>query len=358
MTPPMPIETAQELPAQSRALWRLFGVAVLLVVGFGLLVLLKDVVILCSMVLAVSYALYGPINRFEKALSSLGNLLGIKSQFTQHLPYRLLALGLLVLLILGLLVPLGFTITQVLQVEAKDLLHDLPNLTARTGISTYLPSEGWTEVAKTLGEALAHVVTHGLHLVAGLILVLYLLLDGHSLRLSIQSVLPAKGAALLDASHRILKAYVIEQLLVSMFTALIMVGLYSVMGFKYPVFLGLFNGACSALPVAGPWLGLLPGLLLSITGPAPAYFGWLLLSAGGVYLFKEYVLLPYIIGNALEIHPVFVMMGFLAGMELLGLWGGLLVALPLASLMAAISQQVISQQSGAGITATSQVTSA
>jgi predicted PurR-regulated permease PerM len=312
---------------------RLLSVAAMVWLGVWILLAFKSLVILLSIVVAVTYVLYSPLQTVQGVLARL---------CPDRWPVRFLSLLALLVLLAGVLLPLGYTLWHIIQTESRDLLQDIPPLFKSVGLDSKaaVATEGWADFAKVLGEWLTHGVAHLLHGVAAAILVLYLLVDGAQLRLRIAQVLPTPVQRLADDCHLLLKSYVAEQLLVSLFSGLVMTGLYSVLGFKYPVLLGAFHGVCSCLPVAGPWLGLLPGLVLSVVGPAPERFGDLLLGAGGLYLFKEYVMLPYVIGNTLEIYPVYVILAFLAGMELFGLLGGLFLALPLASLLAALARQV------------------
>jgi predicted PurR-regulated permease PerM len=309
--------------------WHLLSVGMCLVVAVTLLLFFKDVVILLSVVVAVAYALSQPHEWLVQLLAK---------GLPQRAPVRFLALLLVLVGVGGLIAACGVSLWPLLKADIRQLMTDVPELVKRYGIAVGgMHGDAWAEVAQTLGEWAAHLVAHGLHSVAGLILVIYLLLDGSQLRQGIQRALPDPIAELMNDTHRILKASVSELLLVSLFAGLVMTGVYSMLGFKYALLLGVFNGLCHALPVAGPWLGLLPGLALSLLSPHPEPFGWLLLWAGGLYLVKEYVILPYIIGNALEIHPVFVVVAFLAGMELFGLWGALFMALPMASLLGAMA---------------------
>ena len=312
--------------------WHLLSVLVCLVVAVNLLLFFKDVVILLAVVVAVAYALTHPHQWLTQWLAKW---------LPHKWPVSFLALLLLLLAVGGVIAACGVSLWPLLKADIRQLTTDVPVLVKRYGIAVGgMHGDAWTEVAKTLGEWAAHLVAHGLHSVAGLILVIYLLMDGRHLRQGIQRALPDSLASLMNDTHRILKASVSELLLVSLFAGLVMTGVYSVLGFKYALLLGVFNGLCHGLPVAGPWLGLLPGLALSLLSPHPEPFGWLLLWAGGLYLVKEYVILPYLIGNALEIHPVFVMVAFLAGMELFGLWGALFMALPMASLLGALAMRL------------------
>jgi predicted PurR-regulated permease PerM len=319
--------------------WSLLAKSVCFIASLNLLLLFKDIVILVAMVMAICYALYRPHQWAERLLTRfMPRLYSAQPGKQQPVFGRFLALLLVLFVVAGLLVGCGVALWPALKADTRQITHDAPLLLKQFGISLgSLHGDAWTDVVRTLGEWLAHGVVNGLHYVAGAILVIYLMLDGHTLRLGIQQALPKSLGDVLHNSHAILKTAIAELVLVSLFAGLVMTGVYTLLGFKYALLLGLFNGLCHGLPVAGPWLGLLPGLALSLLSPYPEQFGWLLLWAGGLYLLKEYVVLPYVIGNTLEIHPVLVMVAFLGGMELFGLWGGLFMALPLASLLSALT---------------------
>jgi predicted PurR-regulated permease PerM len=339
MLPPLDSPKQTALPLLQRVTWPHVGTLLGWLVGVGLLVgvllFFQDVVILLGMVLSAAYALHAPFTFLHQRLASV-----LPTQW----PTRLMALVVLVVALVGVVAPSGYALWMALKADSRQFLTDAPMVLQRLGLSGAginnlgLHGDGWAEVVKTMGEWLVHSIAHGLHGIAGLILVVYLLLDGNNLRLGIQRSLPATLQALAQTSHGILKAYVQEQLLVSLLTGVVMTLVYMGLGLKYAVLLGVFNGVASCLPVAGPWIGLLPGVLICLSGQHPDLMGWLLLWAGGWYLFKEYVLLPYLIGNVLEIHPVIVIVAFLACMEMFGLLGALFLALPLASVLSALGR--------------------
>lgn len=104
-------------------------------------------------------------------------------------------------------------------------------------------------------------------------------------------------------------------------------------GAPYPVVLGIISGLTEIIPVVGPILGAIPGLLLAIFHPE----GWVMvLKVLAVYVvvqqLENNLLVPKIQGDSVKLHPSIIMVALVIGSQVGGLFG-LIVAVPVAAVM-------------------------
>jgi predicted PurR-regulated permease PerM len=95
--------------------------------------------------------------------------------------------------------------------------------------------------------------------------------------------------------------------------------------------LGLIAGITELVPVIGPWLGAIPGLLV-VLATEPDKFVWVAGLYLGIQLVENNLLVPRIQGGAVEIHPAMVLLLLVAFGAAMGFWG-LVVAVPLTAIL-------------------------
>ena len=93
--------------------------------------------------------------------------------------------------------------------------------------------------------------------------------------------------------------------------------------------LGLVAGITELIPVIGPWLGAIPGLLV-VLATSPDKFIWVALLYLGVQFLENSLLVPRIQSESLNLHPVMVLAALIVGSEVAGLWG-MILGPPLAA---------------------------
>ncbi len=114
-----------------------------------------------------------------------------------------------------------------------------------------------------------------------------------------------------------------------------------IIGLPNAITLAVIAGLMELIPTFGPILAAIPAVLIAaIQGDAswlgslmsPFWFAVLVLGIYGfVYQFENYYLVPRIIGHHLQLHPLVVVLGVLAGASVAGVLGILLAAPVLAS---------------------------
>jgi predicted PurR-regulated permease PerM len=88
------------------------------------------------------------------------------------------------------------------------------------------------------------------------------------------------------------------------------------------------------IPYLGPWLGAVPPLIYALfVHPLSAV--WVALLFLGIHELEGHVVVPKVFGSALRLHPLLVIFGLLAGLEIYGLLG-VFVALPLLAVARAV----------------------
>lgn len=133
-------------------------------------------------------------------------------------------------------------------------------------------------------------------------------------------------AAIVDRS---LSAYIRAQLFLGAVIGVVTAVGLSIMGIPFALVLGLIAGITEMIPVVGPILGSLAGIVVTLATRPDMWF-----IVAVFYLIIQQVennlLAPRVQGDALEIHPAMIMMLLVAASELGG-FPAMLVAAPLAA---------------------------
>jgi predicted PurR-regulated permease PerM len=131
----------------------------------------------------------------------------------------------------------------------------------------------------------------------------------------------------MDASGRALSLWLLAQLL-SMGAVGVLVGLGAwAVGLPAPLALGLFAGLVNIVPLIGPFIGAIPGVLLALNHGLD-----MLLWAIGLYLLVQQIegniILPLASERMVSLPPALLIFAFVAASAVFGL-GGVLLAAPL-----------------------------
>ena len=101
---------------------------------------------------------------------------------------------------------------------------------------------------------------------------------------------------------------------------------FAVIGLPYAVLLGVLAGALEFIPLVGPFLvALMAATVGAVHAPATAL--WAIGFLATLRLAEDYVIYPRLIRRGLELHPLAVIVGVLAGAELDGI-AGMFLAVP------------------------------
>jgi predicted PurR-regulated permease PerM len=267
------------------------------------------------------------------------------------------------------LIGLGWLLLPPLFDQLRRFLEQLPTLAAQVvawerGLVDWLTSlplpepirdaldsiiESGQQAVVTLLEAivgpLLGLIARAAGFVFGLVVVpvwlLYVLKDRERLPDGILGLLPAGWRP--DASHAmglttsVIGRWIRGQLLLGavIFVATL-VGLLvlSVIGFRefadFAVLLALVAGVLELVPIIGPIIAAVPAVLVGASiSPAAALAAVALYTV--VQQLENHLLVPKVMGDAVDLHPAVVIFSLIVGASLFGLWGAIL-ATPVVAL--------------------------
>lgn len=191
-----------------------------------------------------------------------------------------------------------------------------------------------TGIARTLG-----VVTSTVSFLIGFFVVpfwlFYVLQDQAKVTRGFFSLIPGRVRAdvmnIARILDNILSAYLRGQLLLCVFIGVMVTVALSLLGVRFPAVLGLIAGIFEILPFIGPFIGLVPAVIVaSIQSPLLGF--WTLLVFMLIQQVENLLLVPRISGKAVELHPAVIMVVLVIGNQVAGLWG-MLLAVPVTAML-------------------------
>ena len=181
--------------------------------------------------------------------------------------------------------------------------------------------------------------------IALLVLVLgyYMLHDFPDFGDSILSVAPQPYRPdverLVRETSRVWSSFLRGQLILAVVIGVAVTALATLLGLRFQLALGLLSGLLEFIPIFGPLIAGVVGVLVALfqnanwLGLSPIWYAVLV---AGMYLLVQQVenniLVPRIIGGSLNLHPLAVLIGAVAGGVLAGVLGLLLAAPVIATL--------------------------
>jgi predicted PurR-regulated permease PerM len=270
---------------------------------------------------------------------------------------RTLALGMVYVLLLGAMVGLGFALIPRLASEATSLFTRLPALVMSGGWAT-LPLPSWAvPVRGQIMEALkqqasgleAHVVPFireaGSQILSGVsslvpmilvpILAFFFLKDARNIKTGLLNTTHGASRAtlgiIIDGVHAMLQSYMKTLVILAMASFLAWLIFLNILGEPYALLLAGLAGILEFIPVIGPAAALVIILVVSSATGAGGLI-WII----GFWLlyrvFQDYVLNPFLMSSGVEIHPILVLFGVLAGEKLGGI-PGMFFSVPILAIL-------------------------
>lgn len=106
--------------------------------------------------------------------------------------------------------------------------------------------------------------------------------------------------------------------------------LFTILGLKYPLFLGMNAGVLYAVPYVGPAAAMLSAAVISLTtGKTLAFTGLVVFLFIVMHLSIDYGITPRVLGGSVGLHPLVSIFALMCGATLFGVWG-MLIAAPTA----------------------------
>ncbi len=167
------------------------------------------------------------------------------------------------------------------------------------------------------------------------VVMFYLLRDWNMIAESLDALIPrgwhVKVRTIISEIDAILAEFLRGQLLVMLVLAVYYAIGLSIAGLDRALAIGILTGVLVFVPYVGFGLGLVLGIIAALLQWSgwPAFIGVLAVYGIG-QLLEAYVLLPWLIGDRIGLHPVAVIFALLAFGQLFG-FAGVLMALPVSA---------------------------
>jgi predicted PurR-regulated permease PerM len=193
---------------------------------------------------------------------------------------------------------------------------------------------------KEFGSTILHIT---LILVLSPIIAFYLLVDLPHTAEVIQSLIPPKSREEVNLVGRrlarTLGSYLRGQLAVALIVGVMCsIGL-SIIGLKFAFIVGMIAGLFNIVPLIGPWIGGIPGVIIALTTGSPVKALLVVAVMAGVQQVDNHFITPQVMHRAVALHPAAVMLALLAGGTLAG-FVGLLLAVPVTAALRIVGSHV------------------
>jgi len=294
---------------------------------------------------------------------ALALLLSYPVRLLERVLPRRFAVLVTLLTVVALLIGAGLLILPPVVSQMGDLAEELPDIARRANdqlrdvmeqleADGRLPADaeqvvgdiqqGLLDRATVAAESLLNTILDTITGAAGLIttafgtlfVAVYLLLDAQKLRTAVISHAPARYREdvdqLWDDMGRSLSRYLAGLMVTASVQGVLAgVGLLA-LGVPYALLLGLWIALTSVVPYLGAWLGAIPALILAyLQSPATAVWTFILYFV--INTIEGNFLTPRVQGEAVQVHPILVLLTVVAAGGLFGLLG-VILAVPMLAI--------------------------
>jgi predicted PurR-regulated permease PerM len=227
--------------------------------------------------------------------------------------------------------------------QAKGTVSDFlaSNLFSSFGISDsdiYSRISGFAEsITKSLGKGtinfIGAITNIGSIIIILPIILFYFLMDGKKFMPSIVRFVPASQKnnlrKILTDIDYVLSNYIAGQLMVAFIIGILMYIGYLIIGLKYSLILAIFAMLACIIPFFGPWIGIVPAILLSLASdPFMAVKIFIVMMV--VQQIDNNFISPQVMKKSMDIHPLTVILLLMGIIPIFG-FIGLIIVIPLYS---------------------------
>lgn len=284
----------------------------------------------------------------------------------RHLRFpRGLATGLLFLILLALLVPIGYALTpfiirqlNFLSVELLDFIHYMQELSPDTttvilgfeiGVRT-LVDQITSALTDTVTTVAPGTLTLALGVAETVLMIIFTLLIGFYLTKDAEKIIEwFKGLIppgydedanmLLEEIDKVWSAFFRGQVTLAFTIGLLITGVSYIIGLPQPLLMGILAGLMEFLPSIGHAIWLVTAVILALLEGSSTLpvsnFVFALIVAGIQFGYTQTdlnYLIPRIIGREINLHPMVVIIGIIIGASVGGVLGVALAAPTIATL--------------------------
>ncbi|MFT9415977.1 AI-2E family transporter [Leuconostoc falkenbergense] len=185
-----------------------------------------------------------------------------------------------------------------------------------------------TITAGTLGNVISTITSVTINLVTIPVVLFYMLSDGNRLLPALQRLFPDRFADnvadLTNKMDHTIEKYISGQAIEMLFVGVAMAIGYLIIGQPYAWLLGVIAGITNIVPYVGPWIGVIPSLIVAGTQSWKQMILVLVVMTVVQQLDGNFIY-PNVIGKSLQIHPLTIMILLMVAGNLKGIVGMILV---------------------------------
>lgn len=331
----------QKIDVSSSTIFR----TILILIGFWFFYVIRDILLILFAAMVVAWAIE-PLAR-QLARFRIPRAVTVVTVYILGIS--------LISLVVSLLIP---PLTE----QMKGLAASLPSVAAHFNQWLEFPGIDQAQIVEQtqgllgrLGDGLANagagliqrtrgVLSSFFSAIFVFVITFYLVIEQDPVKKLCRILLPKEHVAwvnvLLDKAQKQVARWVVAQLLLGVIVGLIVgVGLW-MLGIPYALVLGLIAGILEIVPVIGPVLAAVPGVIIGATQ------GWVLgLATLGLYWvvqqLENHILVPNIMRKAIGLNPLVTLIAVLLGARVAGI-AGVILAVPAATVLGVFLSDLVS----------------
>jgi len=310
---------------------------------------------LTILLLAVVYVIRGTLVIFAIALLFAYLLYPLVDQIGRRFSprHRSPALALTYLLVIGLLTAVGIAIGSRVAGEARHLIAHPPDVSAffsrlKHSYPVLSPEITVAEgrIRQQLGGLTSAVPLYSLRVLSASTNLIYLIVipiisffilkDGAEMRDSFVSMLPSgvshfRAQRTIAAIHDLLLRYMRALLLLCCTVLIVFSVVLRALGVPYALLLASIAFFCEFVPVIGPLTAAC--IIVAVTGLSGyPHVWWILAFLGAFRVVQDYMISPKLMGEGVELHPIWIIFGVFAGGQIGGV-AGVFLSVPALALI-------------------------
>jgi len=310
---------------------------ILAVLAVWFLFLIRDIALLFFIVLIIVAALNPLADRMSQIMP------------------RFLAVLIIAIVLLGALVGIGFIIIPPIIDQLTQLAVNLPIIVNKLGpiyewiqhsLGNY--QEGLLNLSSQLGKITTNIYSTTVGVISGvvafltvLVLSFYMLLERDNLKSSLAQIVTSEHQEkvfgvvkkIADKMGGWLRGQFLLMLAVGVLDGIALVSI----GVPYVLILALWGAITEVIPYIGPWLGLVPAVIIALA-VSPLKGLLVLIAYILIQQMEAQFLVPKVMGKAVGLSPVIIILVLLIGAKLFGIIGAV-VAVPIAAAISVIIQE-------------------
>jgi predicted PurR-regulated permease PerM len=321
--------------------WEALIRVLLFVIGIWAVIYLQDTIVLLLVVFLFVASVNPTITALQKWMS------------------RTIAVVLFFVMLAVVLLAIGYMFIPLVIKQVTDLVQSYPTLVEK--IKPYL-SEGqakeYTALFNRISEGAQSAVNSFstdfisksasffsgfITLLSGLVMSFYLLLEEKNAKEFFHQVLPRhRFQAVYTTVQKIsdkMGYWIRGQVVIMLTIAAASFLAYLLIGVPTPLAFALWAGICEIIPYIGPWLGMLPPIIiLLISGNFVGALLVFIVSFVVIQQLESAVIVPRVMSKAVGLSPIFVILALVVGGKLFGLLGAI-VSVPAAAVLSVIVEE-------------------